>query len=151
MRYLCCLKTQNYPSILFIYGWILLHLFSNTFRLAIKRYFLIFVNQVIVSLGHQNCIEIVDFRVAKLAIQHSYMSAIFPFLCLLCLIMSAFWNFWNLSGALGKGKELGLCDLPLILTNEMAGFNVTPNKILSGSAIGSISKHSNFKCSDITL
>merc|ERR1711963_829273 len=63
---------------------ILLHLFSNTFRLSIKRYFLIFVNQVKVSLGHQNCIEIVDFRVAKLAIQHSYMSAIFPFLCLLC-------------------------------------------------------------------
>ena len=41
--------------------------------------------------------------------------------------------------------------LPLILTNEMAGFNVTPNKMLSGSAIGSISKQSSFKCSDITI
>ena len=56
----------------------------NTFSLAIKRYFLIFLDQVIVTLGHRNCIEIVDFRVALLAIQHSYMSAISPFLCLLC-------------------------------------------------------------------
>ena len=46
---------------------------------------------------------------------------------------------------------LVLCALPVVLTNEMAGFNVTPNKILSGSAIGSISKQYNFKCSDITL
>ena len=44
-----------------------------------------------------------------------------------------------------------LCALPLLLTNEMAGFNVTPNKVLSGSAIGSISKQYNFNCSDITL
>ena len=39
--------------------------------------------------------------------------------------------------------------MPLILTNEMVGFNVTPNKILSGSAVGSIKKHSDFNFADI--
>ena len=44
---------------------------------------LILLNQVKVSVGHQNCIDIVDFRVAYTSRQHSYMSAISPFLCLL--------------------------------------------------------------------
>ena len=36
--------------------------------------------------------------------------------------------------------ELGLVALPLIMTNEMAGFNVTSNKMLFVCTKGSISK-----------